>query len=95
MDGRLLGKHVRRENGGAGELLFPRAAATDEDDNLLLCDGPNQRLQVMTLDGEWHTVRIDKKMIGRPRDAVVDVDNVYVLCALTDTTRAIYHYKIA
>ena len=61
MDGTLLGKHGRRGNGGDGELLFPRAAATDEVDNLLVCTY-NHRLQVITRDGKWHIVNTDKKI---------------------------------
>ena len=75
-------------------LQYPRAAASDEDDHLLVCDHLNDRLQVMTRDGKWHIVRTDVE-IERPWDAVVDGDNVYVLCRnpLFGITR-IHHYKI-
>ena len=52
MNGRLLGTHDITGHGDAGELWNPRTAATDGDDNLLVCDGANCRLQVMTPDGK-------------------------------------------
>ena len=93
MDGTLLGTHGRGGSRGSGMLEFPRAAATDEDDNLLVCDHNNNQLQVMTRDGEWHIVRTDKE-IKEPWDAVVDGDNVYILCGYPRSTKTIYRFKI-
>ena len=88
MDGTLLGTYGREGGRGAGMLQYPRAAATDGDDNLLVCDWSNRRLQVMTRDGKWHIVRTDKDM-ELPWDTAVDGDNLYVLGA-----RYLYHFKI-
>ena len=93
MDGSLLGTFGRQGRGDAGELRVPRAAATDPDDNLLVCDSYNNRLQVMTRDGKWHIVLTDKK-IETPRDAVVDDDNVYILCSAIGKAQTIYHFEI-
>ena len=92
MDGILLGTHGRCAfgPGGAGELLGPRALATDEDDNLLVCDFGNGRLQVMTRDGEWHIVRTDKAIVY-PSDVVINGDNVYVLCEFPGEKMVMYH----
>ena len=78
LDGTVLTKHGREGRGGAGELHGPRAAATDAQDNLLVCDYFSQRLQVMSHRGDWRLLQSDEKIV-RPRDAVMVDGKVFVV----------------
>ena len=77
LDGSVRTKHGRSGRGGAGELSFPHAAATDAHEYLLVCDNRNHRLQVMTHEGEWRLLKSDSEM-KRPRVAIVVDRKVFV-----------------
>ena len=60
------------------KLDYPRVAAVDSNDNLLVCDSNNNRLQMMTRDGKWQLLQCDEK-IKKPIDAVVVGDRIFVV----------------
>ena len=78
LEGTVLATHGRYGSGGAGELYRPLAAVTDEQDQLLLCDEENYRLQLMTRDGEWRLLHTDEG-IRYPTDAVLVNDKLFVV----------------
>ena len=78
LEGTVKATHGRTGRGGAGELCGPRAAVTDEQDQLLVCDEVNCRLQLMTRDGEWRLLHTDEE-IGIPTDAALVNDKLFVV----------------
>ena len=89
LDGTVLTKQGRYGGGGSGELKNPFAASTDAQDNLLVCDIGNNRLQVMTRKGKWRLLQRDEENEG-PWDAVVVDDKVFVVCGFDKNYLCVY-----
>ena len=60
---------------GRDELRGPRLCGADADDSLLIADQWNNRIQVLSHDGSWHSLMIDG--IKWHRYAVIDNDVMY------------------
>lgn len=74
-DGRL--QHSFGEIGtGPGQFHLPHGIALDNDENIIVCDRENDRLQFFDRNGKYLTMWTD---VRRPTDAVVDKDGlIYV-----------------
>ena len=88
-DGTVLNKHGRSGRSAAGELKCPLAAATDEYDNLLVCDGYNNRLQVMSNKGKWFVLESDVE-IEFPKDAAIVDGKIFVVGGSKDNYISVF-----
>ena len=78
LSGELLQTYDAHGNGDAGQLDGPYISDDDDDGSVLIADCGNNRLQVMSEQGEFSVLRL-KPPVREPRSAVLWNNQLYVL----------------
>ena len=73
----MLQAYGRRLDHNAGGLSYPYISDDDDDDSVLIADQLNQRLQVMSEQGEFSVLQL-KPPVSQPRSAVLFNNHLYV-----------------
>ena len=87
LSGELLQTYGTRGRGDAGQLNWP--FISDDDGSVLIADRKNDRLQVMSEQGEFSVLQLQPPVSGRC-SAVLFNNQLYVT---SDHNRAIYKYS--
>ena len=77
LSGELLQTYGTRGRGDAGQLDCPYISDDDDDDSVLIADNGNDRLQVMSEQGEFSVLQLQPP-VSRPRCAVLFNNQLYV-----------------
>ena len=77
LSGELLQTYGTRGRGGAGQLRRPYISDDDDDGSVLIADKFNNRLQVMSEQGEFSVLQLQPP-ISRPCSAVLFNNQLYV-----------------
>ena len=77
LDGSLVQTFGNRGSGGEGEFYFPFVADADVDGSVLITDCYNNRLQVMSEQGEFSVLQLQWP-VSKPRGAMFFNNQLYV-----------------
>ena len=77
LSGELLQTCGTRGRGDAGQLYWPFVSDDDDDGSVLIADYGNDRLQVMSEQGEFSVLQLQPP-VSRPCGAVLFKNNLYV-----------------
>ena len=77
LTGQLLQTHGSYGSGDAGQFKYPYTCGDDDDGSMLIADYNNDRLQVMSKQGEFSVLQLQPP-VSRPRGAVLFNNNLYV-----------------
>ena len=78
LSGELLQTYGTSErDGGAGQLNYPYICTDDDDGSVLIADRGNDRLQVMSEQGEFSVLQLQPP-VSQPRGAVLFNNQLYV-----------------
>ena len=80
LNGMLLHTHGTRGSDDAGQLHCPYIGDDDDDGSVLIADWGNDRLQVMSEQGEFSVLQLQPP-VSRPRSAVLFNNQLYVTTA--------------
>ena len=89
LSGELLQTCGTRGRGDAGQLYWPFVSDDDDDGSVLIADYGNDRLQVMSEQGEFSVLQLQPP-VSRPRSAVLFNNQLYVT---SEHDNAIYKYS--
>ena len=89
LSGELLQTYDAHGNGDAGQLDGPYISDDDDDGSVLIADCGNNRLQVMSEQGEFSVLQLQPP-VPQPRSAVLFNNNLYVT---SYNKRIIYKYS--
>ena len=87
-NGELLQAYGTRGSGDASLLNFPYVSAGDASVNLLIADRNNDRLQVMSEQGEFSVLQLQPP-VSRPTSAVIFKNQLYVT---SETNKALVRF---
>ena len=85
LSGELLQMYGTSGRGGAGNLRRPRISDDDDDGSVLIADCGNDRLQVMSEQGEFSVLQL-RPPVSRPTSAVLFNNHVFVTSWYRSTT---------
>ena len=78
LTGRLLRTHDSKGSGDAGQFNYPYICCDDKDGSVLIADEGNNRLQVMSEQGEFSVLQLQPP-VSRPCGTVLFNNNLYVV----------------
>ena len=90
LNGELLQTYGTQGRGDAGQFDHPYISADDDDGSVLIVDQGNNRLQVMSEQGEFSVVQL-QPTVSQPRSAVLFNNNLYVKSFID---KSIHKYKL-
>ena len=77
LSGELLQTHGERGRGNAGRLKYPYICTDDDDGSVLIADCQNNRLQVMSEQGEFSVLQLQPP-VSQPRIAILFNNQLYM-----------------
>ena len=92
LSGELLQTYGTRGRGDAGQLDFPFISDDDDDGSVLIADGLNDRLQVMSEQGEFSVLQLQPP-VSQPRSAVLFNNHLYVTSSALYGKKSLYKYS--
>ena len=92
LSGELLQTYGARGRGDAGQLNGPFICGDDDDGSVLIADLSNDRLQVMSEQGEFSVLQLQPP-VSRPRSAVLFNNQLYVASSPAIGNSNLYRYS--
>ena len=92
LSGELLQTYGTSGRGDAGQLACPVISNDDDDGSVLIADRDNNRLQVMSEQGEFSVLQLQPS-VSQPRSAVMWKNCLYVASSPLTGAHSIYMYS--